>query len=207
MGLTTLLGRARLDVQDALRRRLEERRAPNFIVVSLRRDAVRSEFGSIDDNVRTRFRREISSEVRRMLEAYGWITGGCGALSINILFRSIDTDCDVRARFVTSFARLRIHDDDGIRIVQLVGPSGRIGRDHRPLPPGFIPLYDSLRLISREHFELAYQDLELRGKLLGRNPTTRNGVSLETGQWFVMATGDVLRCGACELWIEHIEAL
>lgn len=205
MGLTTLLGTAQLEMQDVLRKGVVRRRTPNVLIVSLGRAALQREFGVADDEAKERFRRELERAAERLMEAHGWIPGGCGVLSIAILIRSSDRDCQVLGRTAPAFARLTINDDAGSRVVPLATTRALLGRDHKPIPPGFIPLHDSLRLVSREHVALTYRDLELGARLLGRNVTTLNDSTMTANAPVVLSPGDVIRCGSCEVVVNEIE--
>jgi len=204
MGLTTLLGTAQLDVQDAIRRGVSGGRAPNLVIVSLGRTAVNREFGADDTHIRSRMRREIESGVRRTIDAHGWIIGGCGDLSVNVLVRSIDCAVSASAHTVPSFAELRVQDDDGSRIAAMVTIQATVGREHRPQPPGFISLHDPSRTVSRRHLALCFEDLELRAHLVGRNPTTLNGNLFDNAREVVLSVGDIVRCGSCEISVAAI---
>lgn len=205
MGLTTLLGRVQLDVQDAIRSAVIGAKAPNLIVVSLCRDNVTREFGSTSTAVINRIRFDLESSIHRMLQAHSWAPGGCGTLSINLFVRQFDAPSQVRISTVREFARFQITDDRGVHGVSLTLATALIGRAHIPVPPGFIPIYDSLRLVSRRHFRFEYKDLGLSATILGRNMSTLNDNPLTHGEQTDLEGGDVLRCGACGVLIESIE--
>ncbi len=205
MGLTTLLGTAQLAIQDVLRKDVSAGRTPNVVIVSIGRAALQREYVEGEEEAKERMRRELEGSAARLMEAHGWTPGGCGVLSLAILVRSTHRDCQVLARTVNAFARLTITDDAGSRVVPLVTPRGLLGRDHKPIPPGFIPLHDSLRLVSRDHISLTYRDLELTATLHGRNPTTLNGHPMTLGTSIALAQGDVIRCGSCEIAVNDIE--
>jgi len=119
---------------------------------------------------------------------------------INMLLGSIAGECDVDARIARSFYTLAINDDRGARTVEVGSNPTIIGRAHQPHPRGFVPIHDSLKLISREHLLLTYHDLALSANLLGRNPTTLNGAPLGDGD-AALGDGDLIVCGSCEIKI------
>jgi FHA domain len=200
--LTTLFGTAQLALQDELRRNLDAAdstpRAPNFVVVTLRPDRFAEEHRGETEEQVERFRRELEMGMRAFLDAHGWIVGGSGTAVINIVFRELVEDCHVDARIVRSFYTLAIEDDRGARTVEVGSNPTTIGREHQPHPRGFVPVHDSLKLVSREHMVLTYRDLTLHARLLGRNPTTLNNVPLDDAS-VVLHDGDVIVCGACEI--------
>lgn len=209
MALTTLFGSAQLALQDAILGNLERDgarvSAPNFITVSFKRTAWIREFGSDSNDLHERVRRDLQGAMRRFIESHGWPIAGSGVITLNVLIRSIDDDCRVQARVTRGLYELRIRDDRGARRLRISAECAMLGRPHTPEPRGFIALYDALRLVSREHLELRYRDLELRGRLLGRNQTTLNERSLAVGAEVALQRSDVVRCGTCELTIIEVE--
>ncbi len=209
MALTTLFGSAQLALQDAISSNLERDgtrvAAPNFVTVSLKRSVWLREFGDESSDQHERIRRDLEGAMRRFIESHGWPVAGSGLIALNILVRTIDNDCHVQARVTRGLYELRIRDDHGARPIRVATERAVLGRPHSPEPRGFIPLFDGLRLVSREHIELRYRDLLLRGRLLGRNPTTLNDHPLNIDQEVALQRGDVIRCGTCELTVTGVE--
>ncbi len=205
MQLTTLFGTTQLLLQSALRRNLDAAastpRVPNFIVVTLRRTSFMAEYdGAMQDQL-ARFRRDLEAGMRSFVSAHGWSIGGSGTVVLNILLGSIATECEVEARIARSFYELLVEDDRGPRTIMVGSNPAMVGRDHEFPPRGFIALHDRDRLLSREHLRLTYADLALRGRLLGRNPTTLNGVALAGDSAFDLKDGDEIACGSCRITI------
>jgi hypothetical protein len=209
VALTTLFGSAQLALQDAISSNLERVglrvAAPNFVTVSLRRSLWLQEFGSGSSDYHERIRRDLEGAMRRFIESHGWSVAGSGVITMNVLIRTIDDDCHVQARVTRGLYEIRIRDDHGARPVRVSTERAVLGRPHSPEPRGFIPLYDGLRLVSREHIELRYRDLILQGHLLGRNPTTLNDRPFVVDADVPLQRGDVIRCGTCELTIIGVE--
>ncbi len=207
MQLTTLFGTAQLALQDALQRNLDAAgstpRAPNFITVVLRRESFAREYTGEQHDEIARFRRDLEGALRAFVSAHGWSIGGSGTLVLNMLLRSIPAECEVEARIARSFYELVVEDDGGRRGVPVGSSPAIVGREHDFPPRGFIALHDRSRLLSREHLRLTYADLALRGKLLGRNPTTLNGAPIGDEE-FVLKNGDLIACGSCRLTVEKL---
>jgi hypothetical protein len=208
MALTTLLGSAQLAVQDALSAALETdggvMRVPNFIVVSIRREAFLSQYRGPLTTERERFRRELGDGVRTFLASHGWRVAGAGGTVVNVLLRSLREDCAVQVRTVNALCDLEISDDRGIRSESVRHSPAAVGRAHNPHPRGFVAVHDESRLWSREHLVLTYADLHLMARLVGRNPTTLNGDSLGDAE-VELHSGDVIRCGKCEIVVKRVE--
>jgi hypothetical protein len=205
--LTTLFGTAQLALQEALRKNLDAAdttpRAPNFVVVTLRRERFLQEYrGELAVEIE-RFRRDLETAMRTFVDAHGWIVGGSGTALVNVLLRAIGEECTVDARIARAFYVLAINDDRGSREVEVGSNPTTIGRAHQPHPRGFVPVHDSLKLLSREHLLLTYGDRELHAKLLGRNPTTLNGAPLGADE-VPLHEGDVIVCGSCEITLRNM---
>lgn len=203
--LTTLFGTTQLALQHELRRKLDTSdlipRAPNYIVVSLHHDKFIAEHrGEVMAEIE-RFRRDLENAMRAFLSAHEWAVGGSGNIVINIVLRGLDEPCIVEARIERSFYELLIDDDRGSRTVQVGSNPATIGRAHEPYPRGFVPVHDSLKLVSRQHLILTYRDLTLYARLLGRNPTTLNGAELGTDD-VELHNDDVIVCGAVEIRVK-----
>jgi len=202
--LTTLFGTTQLALQDALRRNLDAAgstpRAPNFIVVTLRRESFAAENSGEDRDEIARFKRDLEGAMRAFVSAHGWSIGGSGTVVLNVLLRSIPEECEVQARIARSFYALAIEDDAGKRTVQVGSNPATVGRQHEFPTRGFIPLNDRQRLISRDHLLLTYSDLQLHARLLGRNPTTLNGTAMEETD-VELHNGDIIACGSCNITI------
>jgi hypothetical protein len=208
MLLTTLFGTAQLAMQEALSAGLDAvtttPRAPNFIVVTLRRDAFMAEHqGEVRDE-RERFRRELESAMRNYIASHGWIVGGSGTIFMNVLIENAEAECTVDARIARSVYTLGVMDDRGARSVPVGSSPAIIGRHHEPYPRGFVPLHDARKLLSREHLILIYRDLLLTARFVGRNPTTLNGAPLGAAE-VPLKRGDVIACGGCTVRVERIE--
>jgi hypothetical protein len=112
--LTTLFGTTQLALQDALQRNLDAAgstpRAPNFVTVTLRREAFIGEHeGEMNDEL-ARFRRDLENGMRSFVSAHGWSIGGSGTLVLNLQLRSIPAECEVEARIARSFYELIVED-------------------------------------------------------------------------------------------------
>jgi hypothetical protein len=207
MLLTTLFGTAQLAMQEALSAGLDAitttPRAPNFLVVTLRRDAFMAEHqGEIGDE-RERFRRELESAMRAYVASHGWIVGGSGTIFMNIMIENVEAECGVEARIVRSAYTLAVTDDRGRRPVPVGSNPTIVGRQHEPHPRGFVPLHDARKILSREHLILTYRDLTLAARLVGRNPTTLNGAPLTAAE-VPLKRGDVIACGSCSIAVEEL---
>jgi hypothetical protein len=204
---TTLFGTAQLALQDALRKNLDAAsttpRAPNFVIVSLRRESFVLEYEGELQNEITRFRRDLDAAMRSFISAHGWGIGGSGTVVIHILLRSMVEACEVQAEIARSFYELEIQDDRGKRTVPIGSNPAIIGRAHDPHPRGFVPLHDALRLVSREHLLLTYTDLHLRARVLGRNLTTLNGAPMGDAEIDVR-NNDLIACGACSIRLMNL---
>lgn len=214
MALTTLLGTAQLTLQNALSTAVDAGgampRVPNFVRLSLKREAFLRQYTGPLAEERERFRREIMEGARSYLAANGWRIGGTGTLVVNILLRAIETDCEVRLETLDALYTLGITDDEGKRSVPVKAAQTIIGREHEPHPRGFVALHDRTRVISREHLRLVYTDLELALHLLGANVTTLNGDRIgdgsgrEPAEGIKLHAGDVIACGRCQIVIENL---
>ena len=208
MLLTTLFGTAQLAMQEALSAGLDaittSPRAPNFLVVTLRRDAFMAEHQVEIHDERERFRRELEGAMRSYVASHGWIVGGSGTIFMNILIENVEAECTVEARIARSVYTLGVVDDRGARSVPVGSNPAIIGRHHEPYPRGFIPLYDARKLLSREHLILTYRDLALTARLVGRNPTSLNGAPLGDAE-IRLKRGDTIVCGTCSIRVEGEE--
>lgn len=207
MQLTTLFGTTQLALQDALRRNLDAAgstpRAPNFVVVTLRRESFATEYpGEIQDEI-ARFKRDLEGVMRTFVEAHGWSIGGSGTVVLNVALRSIPGECEVEARIARSFYELMIEDDSGKRTVHVGSNPATVGRQHEFPTRGFIPLNDRQRVISRDHLLLTYSDLQLHARLLGRNPTTLNGNPMGESE-VELHNNDVIACGSCKVTVSGL---
>jgi hypothetical protein len=206
VALTTLFGTAQLALQDALAKHLDGSsgapRVPNFAIVSLRRDRFHGDNPGELAEERQRFRGDLESAMRSFLLANGWRIAGTGALVLNVVLRAIPQDCVVQVRTVDRLYELEISDDDGVRVVAVKAARATIGREHDAHSRGFIPVRDDARLVSREHLVLTYEDLAITCRLLGRNPTTLNGVPLGFDDVQVR-DGDAIECGDVRIVVRH----
>jgi hypothetical protein len=92
LALTTLFGTAQLALQDALARGLDRSgptpKAPNFAIVSLRRERFLADNPGALADERKRFRHDLDAAVKSFLVANGWRIGGTGTMHINTLLRA-----------------------------------------------------------------------------------------------------------------------
>lgn len=208
MALTTLFGTAQLALQDALAKHLDTSgptpKAPNFAIISVRRDRfISSNPGGIEDE-RKSFRHDLDAALKAFLASNGWRIGGTGSMILNIVDRAIAEDCVVQVRTVDRLYDLEIADDGGQRVVPVKHVHATIGREHDAHSRGFIPIQDADRLMSREHLALTYRDLSITCRLLGQNPTTLNGAALGSAEVRVHAS-DTIECGRIRVTIRGVE--
>ncbi len=207
MALTTLFGTVQLTLQQAIGNGLTMRggipQAPNFAVVSVRRDRFVAEHRGPFAEEASRFRRELHQRAVEYVEASGWRFAGFGSFVMNFLIRTIPQDCLVQVRPAESLYDLSIVDGKGERQVAVKNTVIVVGRDHPERPGAFISLDDPERVVSRRHLSLEFADLTLKGKLLGRNPTTVNAVPI-TEPEFMLNNGDLIRCGGCGIRVVRI---
>lgn len=204
MALTTLFGTAQLALQNALAGALDTSgptpRVPNFINLSLQREAFQREHPGAIVEERERFRREIMDAVRSYLSANGWGVAGTGSPVVNLLFRTIPSPLEIQIRTVEALYRLEVEDDEGKREVPVKNVTAVVGRANDAPPRGFVAVNDRTRVVSREHLILTYADHELNARLVGQNATTLNGTRMGEGE-IKLHQGDVIACGRCRITI------
>lgn len=178
-------------------------RAPNFVVLRLRRASYMGEYGWDAEGNLERLRRDLEAAYRQYIEAHGWGIGGSGTPVINLVLVEAEEPCTANARVAQSFYDLSLQDDRGVRPFPVGAVVATVGRMHEPYPRGFVPVHDARKIISREHLELLYRDLRLWCRKVGRNLTRLNGAPMGV-ESVELHPGDRIDCGPCAIVLERI---